>query len=232
MAPAAGSETFTELDEKYLGYFVTRMVKERASRNKIVGELDRMYQAALRLDGPVAESDLLVIPDNLIFFHDVIDCRGLTYEQLRFIMDRSWMMAHLTGPDRQCMYLNQAVADYFGVPASRLMGFGWKQFIHPDDLERCLGVFIRAFDERQPFRNHYRLLSGDRGYRWVVGKGEPWYLADGTFAGYVGSMIELRTESSCADGPPPTTPDPQSSDPSGKGQKLPGSQLSRSSQAA
>ena len=52
-------------------------------------------------------------------------------------------------------------------------------------LKRC------AFDARQPFVMQYRLRRHDGEYRWVSDQGVPRYDAHGTFAGYIGSCVDV-----------------------------------------
>jgi signal transduction histidine kinase len=63
--------------------------------------------------------------------------------------------------------------------------------MHADDVARCLETYERAFERREPFRTEYRLRRHDGEYRWILDTAVPRVLADGTFAGYVGSGIDV-----------------------------------------
>jgi signal transduction histidine kinase len=52
-------------------------------------------------------------------------------------------------------------------------------------------VFDRAFAQREPFRFEYRVRRYDGEYRWILDTAVPRFLADGAFAGYVGSAIDI-----------------------------------------
>jgi PAS domain S-box-containing protein len=49
----------------------------------------------------------------------------------------------------------------------------------------------RAFDRREPYQREYRLRRHDGEYRWVLGSGVPRFNPDGSFAGYIGSVIDV-----------------------------------------
>src|SRR5206468_5738005 len=62
---------------------------------------------------------------------------------------------------------------------------------HPDDLQQCLQVYTSAFDARQPFVIQYRLRRNDGEYRWLSDQGVARYDAQGKFAGYIGSCVDV-----------------------------------------
>ena len=63
--------------------------------------------------------------------------------------------------------------------------------MHPEDLERCLQIYISSFDARSSFQMEYRLRRFDGDYRWVLSTGGPRFDHNGVFAGYIGSCIDI-----------------------------------------
>ena len=78
-----------------------------------------------------------------------------------------------------------------GRPLEVLREKGWLDFVHPEDVDRCLATYMQAFEARKPFLLEYRLRHADGDYRWLLATGVPKYGRDGSFTGYVGCDIDI-----------------------------------------
>jgi signal transduction histidine kinase len=58
-------------------------------------------------------------------------------------------------------------------------------------LQNCLGIYNRSFDCRSAFRMEYRLRRYDGEYRWILDIGVPRVNDSGSFAGYIGSCLDV-----------------------------------------
>jgi PAS domain S-box-containing protein len=96
-----------------------------------------------------------------------------------------------SGTNKLCNYFNKVWIDFTGRTMEQEMGNGWTQGIYPDDLARCLETYVDSFDARQSFCMEYRLRRHDGQYRWILDNGVPRYHAEGDFAGYIGSCIDI-----------------------------------------
>ncbi len=70
-------------------------------------------------------------------------------------------------------------------------GNGWAEGVHPDDFDRCLRIYLESFNRREIFEMEYRLQRHDGVYRWIFDRGVPFYGAEGDFAGYIGSCVDV-----------------------------------------
>jgi signal transduction histidine kinase len=50
---------------------------------------------------------------------------------------------------------------------------------------------MEAFNRRQSFEMEYRLRRADGADRWILDRGTPRYTPDGSFAGYIGSCVDI-----------------------------------------
>ena len=112
-------------------------------------------------------------------------------ERFRLVANTAPVMIWMAGPDRLCNYVNKTWLDFTGRPLEAELGDDWAGGLHPDDSGRSLQTYTEAFDRRESFEMQYRLRRHDGEYRWVLDKGAPRFNSDGTFAGYIGSCIDI-----------------------------------------
>jgi PAS domain S-box-containing protein len=105
--------------------------------------------------------------------------------------DSAPVMIWLSGPDKLCNFFNQGWLNFTGRTMEQELGDGWATSLHPEDLARCLEIYHSSSDARQPFEMEYRLKRFDGEYRWIIDRAVPRYTPDGTFAGYIGSCIDI-----------------------------------------
>ena len=138
----------------------------------------------------------LAIP--LLFLAALIEERVTGENELResesrfqTVADAAPVLIWMAGVDKLCTFFNKPWLQFTGRSMEQELGNGWAEGVHQDDLERCLQVYISAFDARQPFVMQYRLRRDDGEYRWISDQGVPRYDAQGTFAGYIGSCVDV-----------------------------------------
>jgi PAS domain S-box-containing protein len=112
-------------------------------------------------------------------------------ERFRLMSHAAPVLIWMAGTDKLCTYFNKPWLDFTGRPLEAELGNGWAEGVHADDLEVCLATYTDSFDRREPFRMEYRLRAKDGEYRWLLDIGVPRLHADGSFAGYIGSCIDV-----------------------------------------
>jgi PAS domain S-box-containing protein len=107
-------------------------------------------------------------------------------------------MIWVTGPDKLCTFFNRTWLNFTGRSMEQEVGNSWAADVHPDDLDCCYESYSSSFDARRNFNIEHRLRRADGEYRWVLCTGVPRFDPSGTFAGYIGSDIDI-TEQKRAD---------------------------------
>ena len=109
----------------------------------------------------------------------------------RLMSDAAPVLIWMSGPDKLCTFFNKPWLEFTGRSLEQELGNGWAEGVHGDDLERCLATYTKAFDARRNFRMEYRLRRHDGEDRWVLDSGVPRFESDGSFAGYIGSCVDI-----------------------------------------
>jgi PAS domain S-box-containing protein len=109
----------------------------------------------------------------------------------RWVADAAPVLIWMSGLDKQATYFNKPWLDFTGRTAESQLGDGWADGVHADDVQDCLKTYAAAFDRREPFVMEYRLRRHDGEFRWIFDTGVPRFNADGSFAGYIGSCVDV-----------------------------------------
>jgi PAS domain S-box-containing protein len=115
-------------------------------------------------------------------------------ERFRLIANLAPVMIWMSDAEKQITYLNQTWLDYAGRTLDAALGHRWIEVLHPDEVERCRDVYVNAFDRREPFQVEHRIRRHDGEYRWAMTTGVPRYNVDGSFAGYIGTAIDVTEQ--------------------------------------
>jgi len=95
-------------------------------------------------------------------------------------------------PDGSLDYVNHRVVEYFKVPFDEIIGQGWQQLVHPDDLPGCLECWDKARDTQQPYEVEFRLRRGvDHAYRWHIGRALPVFNQEGHVVKWFGTNTDI-----------------------------------------
>ena len=141
---------------------------------------------------------LIVLAIPLLFLATVIEERvtgatelGESESRFRNVADAAPVLIWMAGVDKLCTFFNKPWLEFTGRSIEQELGNGWAEGVHPDDLQKCLEIYTEAFDARQPFVMQYRLRRNDGEYRWLSDQGVARHDAQGGFAGYIGSCVDI-----------------------------------------
>ncbi|MFN6945366.1 MAG: PAS domain S-box protein [Cytophagaceae bacterium] len=124
---------------------------------------------------------------------------ALKESELRFrtLADQSPMFVFLVEPNEEATmsYFNKNWLDYTGQTFEEALGRSWDGIVHPDDVSSILQIYTSAFLNREPYTlPAIRVRKHDGEYRWHLFKGNPRYLTNGEFIGYVGVGIDIHEQ--------------------------------------
>lgn len=111
--------------------------------------------------------------------------------RFRLVANTAPVMIWMADTDKLCTYFNTPWLEFTGRSLESELGNGWSEGVHPDDFKTCMETYIKAFDRREKFSMEYRLRRNDGEYRWVLDHGAARFHQDGSFAGYIGTGIDV-----------------------------------------
>ncbi|HKQ70646.1 MAG TPA: PAS domain-containing sensor histidine kinase [Polyangiaceae bacterium] len=114
-----------------------------------------------------------------------------TEYRFRTMADVAPVLLWMSDGDGLCTFFNQTWLDFTGRTLEEEWGVGWAEGIHFEDFQRCIDTYSDAFNARETFEMEYRLRRHDGAYRWILDRGTVRYTPDGSFAGYIGSCIDI-----------------------------------------
>lgn len=106
------------------------------------------------------------------------------------LADASPVMIWMTDQDNLCYYFNKSWLDFTGRKFEEELGSGWIRGVHPDDMVSFNNINHLLLD-RQNYSCEYRLKRNDGNYRHILEIGTPRFLPDNSFAGYMGSCLDI-----------------------------------------
>ncbi|HTV02777.1 MAG TPA: PAS domain S-box protein, partial [Luteitalea sp.] len=110
----------------------------------------------------------------------------------RAFVDAAPAMLWSTEVDGYCSFLSRGWYEFTGQSETEALGFGWIDAVHPAQRQQAERLFLAANSAHQSFSLEHKLRRHDGAYRWVIDAGRPRFDADGTFAGFVGSVIDIH----------------------------------------
>jgi len=112
-------------------------------------------------------------------------------QRFRILSDTVPVLVWMSDETKGCTYFNKRWCDFAGRKEAELLGKGWAEDVHPDDLDECIRIYENSFDARLPFSIVYRLRRHDGEYRWLLDNGVPRWKDETEFIGYIGSCVDI-----------------------------------------
>ena len=109
----------------------------------------------------------------------------------RVTTDSAPVLVWMARADMMRDWFNKSWLKFRGHTLGDELGEGWTQGVHPEDLERCLGIYRSSFAEHEPYSMDYRLCRHDGVYRHMLDTAIPRWADDGEFLGYIGTCVDI-----------------------------------------
>jgi formate hydrogenlyase transcriptional activator len=116
----------------------------------------------------------------------------LSEDRLRKIIDTIPALAWFGSPDGSMEFFNQRWHDFTGLPQEEAHGWGWKDSIHSDDLEKLEESWLKLIASGEPGAVEARIRRFDGEYRWFLLRAEPLRDDHGNVVNWCGTNTDIE----------------------------------------
>ncbi len=98
-------------------------------------------------------------------------------------------------------YVNKPYLDFLGLSKQEeFLDVAWEKMIHPDDIATVYEVYGNAMTEKKPYTLEARYKNAATGnWHWFHVQGAPRYDGDGSYGGFVGTLIDITERKGASD---------------------------------
>jgi PAS domain S-box-containing protein len=112
-------------------------------------------------------------------------------QELRLLVETIPALVWRAGPEGNVEYVNKRVLNYFGAPLGDIVGWGWAERVHPEDVAFKVRSWLENLETENPHDVVCRFRGADGRYRWFNVRGEPLRASDGTVLRWYGVLIDI-----------------------------------------
>jgi PAS domain S-box-containing protein len=89
-------------------------------------------------------------------------------------------------------YISDRFYDYTGAAAGSANGFGWLEYVHPQDQESTIAKWTHSVQSGTNYEAEYRMRSSDGAYRWFRARALPIRDDDGQIVKWYGTCSDIH----------------------------------------
>jgi PAS domain S-box-containing protein len=115
----------------------------------------------------------------------------LSQENLQTLVDGIPAFVWRARPDGHIDYVNKRLLEYFGSPLEQIIGWGWMDKVHRDDVAFKVKSWLRNLEAMISHDANCRFQGADGRYRWFNVRGEPLRDGDGRVRNWYGVLIDI-----------------------------------------
>jgi PAS domain S-box-containing protein len=154
-ARAMRGERFTE------DYLIWHPTQQRSLRV-------RSLAAPIRIGGVITSA--LIVNTDITEQHSAIEALRRSEESFRTLAEAIPQQVWTSRPDGSLDFVNERVLSYFESTSEQVLGNGWQNVIHPDDLPAVVARWTHSLATGEEYEVEFRLARADGTYRWHLGR--------------------------------------------------------------
>jgi PAS domain S-box-containing protein len=119
--------------------------------------------------------------------------RALQESEIRFrtLADSAPALIWMSDAESQVTFANRYYEEFFGRPSHDIHGAGWRDVVHPEDVERIEGAYFDAVARREALTMDIRVRDRGGNLRWLRCQCVPRFDGATNFIGYSGCNVDI-----------------------------------------
>ena len=89
-------------------------------------------------------------------------------------------------------YISDRFYEYTGAALGSANGFGWLDFVHPDDRDRSMAQWMHCIESGENYESEYRMRGSDGQYRWFRARAVPIRDLEGQIVKWYGTCSDIH----------------------------------------
>lgn len=115
-------------------------------------------------------------------------------ERFRFMAESMPQKIFTATPAGDVDYLNRQWVEFTGLSFGQIKGWGWTQFVHPDDVQENVRAWRHSIETGEPFQLEHRFRRADGKYRWHLSRAQALRDSKGRISMWIGSNTDIHEQ--------------------------------------
>ena len=128
----------------------------------------------------------------------LLDVERKGEQRMRLVIDSMPQKTFTATPTGEIDYFSPQWTEFTGLSFEQIEGWGWKQFMHPDDLGETVRLWTHSLATGEAYHQEHRFRRADGEYRWHLSRGVPLRDDEGEVVMWVGSNTDIHEQKQTA----------------------------------
>jgi PAS domain S-box-containing protein len=118
----------------------------------------------------------------------------LNEQNLQILVETIPALLWRAKPDGHIDYVNNRLLEYLGSPLEQIIGWGWMEKVHPDDVAFKVQSWLSNLEAIISHDANCRFKGADGTYRWFNVRGEPVLDSNGSVQNWYGILFDIDNQ--------------------------------------